>query len=562
MRCSSAIRGILLAVLLLGALPLPAAEIRWPAAELVLEQTTDLIRYMVAINGAERVDGEHLNMPEEVSRFYWQRDFRPAWLDRDGIFLEAGSLLQFLRRAAEEGLRAEDYPVAAIEQRLYGKVEDPLELAQLDLLLTDAFLHYSRNLYSGRLDPRGAGIDWYIPYTPYDATPALQSALAQHDVVTPLRAMVPPHEGYRRLRQALQRLQAVAATGGWPQVEAGPILRLGMRDGRVAQLRERLLRSGDLVAAGAVEAELYDRTLRRAVQRFQRRHGLADDGSAGETTLATLNVSVGERIEQVQANMERWRWLPRQDLPRYIMVNMAGFELQVIEQRQPVMSMRVIVGRDYRQTPVFASQMTSLVLNPHWYVPQTILREDILPELRRDPAHLQRLGLRLFSSLAGNGTEVDPATVDWQNVDSERFPYVLRQEPGPNNSLGSIKFLLPNRYGIFLHDTPHRELFRQTMRAFSSGCIRLEDPLALAEYVLADSSRWDRAALEEAIAGNKPASVALPEPLPVLLAYWTAWVDDGGELQLRDDIYGRDRRLFEVWHEQGKQVVAQRRPIP
>jgi len=544
MRCSSA--NVLLA-LLLHALPLGAAPLQWPLPATVVEQTADLIRYMVAINGAGQVDGVPLAVPEQVSRYYWQREFRPAWFGRDGIHIEAGELLHVLRRAESEGLPLHDYALAAIEQHLFGVMDDPQQLAQLDLLLTDAFIHYSRNVHSGRLDPRRAGGDWFIPYTTVDAAALLSPALEQHNLLTLLTDLPPAHAGYRRLRAALQRYRAIAAEGGWPEVAQGAILRGGVRDPRVAQLRRRLWLSGDLATAAAAEPELFDAALRRAVRRFQVRHGLHDDGSVGEATLAALNVPVEQRIRQIEANMERWRWLPRQLEPRHILVNMAGYELQVMEDEKTVLHMRVIVGRDYRQTPVFASSMTALVLNPHWYVPHRVFRDDILPRLQRDPEHLARLGMRLFSSLRGNGSEVDAAAIDWSAVDGDTFPYTLRQGPGPHNALGRIKFLLPNRYGIFLHDTPERALFSQPARAFSSGCIRLEEPVELARYALADAARWNRAALEAAIAQGKPLTLDLPEPLPVYLLYWTAWVDAAGTLHLRDDIYGRDQRLLESW---------------
>lgn len=553
MRCSSV--SALLA-LLLCALPLRAAPLHWPIADTVVEQAADLIRYVVAINGAERVDGTPLAVPDQVSRYYWQRDFRPAWFNRDGILIEASELLHMLRRAESEGLPLSDYPLAAIEQRLFGVIDDPLQLAQLDLLLTDSFFHYSLNVHSGRFDPRRAGGDWFIPYTPLDAAALLTPALEQQNLLALLTGLPPPHAGYRRLRAALLHYRAIAAQGGWPAVEGGEILRPGAREPRVAQLRRRLWLSGDLPSAQVAEPERFDGALRRAVRQFQQRHGLQADGSVGAATLAVLNVPVEARIRQIEANMERWRWLPRQLEPRHIRVNMAGYELQVIEGEQTVLHMRVIVGRDYRQTPVFTSAMTSLVLNPHWYVPRSIFRDDILPRLRRDPEYLGRLGMRLFSSLNGNGSEVDAASVDWATVDGDSFPYILRQGPGPQNALGRIKFLLPNRYGIFLHDTPERALFSQPARAFSSGCIRLEDPIELARYVLADEERWSRASLEAAIAQGRPLGLTLPKPIPVYLVYWTAWVDEAGVLQLRDDIYGRDRRLLELWQENATGIVA------
>ncbi|WP_145987909.1 L,D-transpeptidase family protein [Sulfurivermis fontis] len=555
MRCSLTeyLRPLLL---LLWWVPLQAAPLQWPATDATVAETAELIRYVVAINGAERVDGVTLALPDQVSRYYWQRGFRPAWFDRDGIFIEAGELLHVLRQAEAEGLPVGDYPIAAIEQRLFGPIDDIQHLAQLDLLLTDAFLHYSLNVYSGRIDPRRAGSDWFIPYVPLDPAALLPQVLAQRNLAAVLAGLPPQYEGYRRLRLALQQYRAVAAQGGWPEVAGGEILRFGAREPRVAQLRRRLWLSGDLAAAEAAEPELYDNTVRRAVRRFQRRHGLQADGSVGDATLAALNVPVEQRILQIAANMDRWRWLPRQMEPRHILVNMAGYDLQLVEDGQVVLDMRVIVGRDYRQTPVFTSTMTSLVLNPYWYVPRTIFRDDILPRLRRDPGYLQRAGMRLFSSLDGNGSQVDAAAIDWERVDGDRFPYSLRQDPGPHNALGRIKFLLPNRYGIFLHDTPDRSLFNLPARAFSSGCIRLEDPVELARRLLADEARWSRARLEEAIAAGKPLGLTLPAPVPVYLVYWTAWVDGEGALHLRDDIYGRDARLLELWQQNATTIVA------
>jgi murein L,D-transpeptidase YcbB/YkuD len=556
MSCTLRSWRLLTLALLLGASPLWAAPLHWPTTDAVVEQTADLIRYVVAINGAERVDGMPLALPDQVSRYYWQRDFRPAWFNRDGILLEAAELLHILQQAEAEGLPLSDYPLAAIEQRLFGSIDDLQQLAQLDLLLTDAFLRYSLNVYSGRLDPHQAGGDWFIPHAPIDAAALLVQALAQQNLSVLLAGLPPPHAGYRRLRSALHHYRAAAARGTWPQIEGGEILRPGARAPRVAQLRQRLWLSGDLPEAAAAEPELFDGVLRRAVRRFQQRHGLQADGNVGAATLAALNVPLAARIRQIEANMERWRWLPRQLERRHIQVNMAGYELQVVEAERPVLAMRVIVGRDYRQTPVFTSAMTSLVLNPYWYVPRSIFRDDILPRLRRDPGYLQRAGMRVFSSLNGNGSEVDPAQIDWTAVDGDNFPYTLRQNAGSHNALGQIKFLLPNRYGIFLHDTPDRSLFRQPARAFSSGCIRLEDPIGLAHHLLADDARWSRVRLEEAISQGKPLGLTLPEPIPVYLVYWTAWVDEAGVLQLRDDIYGRDARLQQLWQENATEIVA------
>ena len=387
MRCFLKIKSGLAVLLLLAMPALQAAPQQWPASPTTMEQATDAIRYILTGSNGSWVDGERLALPDEVSSFYANRDFRPAWFDRDGIFLETGDLMRVVHRADAEGLPVSDYPLAAVDKLLSGASGDPQQLAQLDLLLTDTFLLYSRNAYSGRIDPHALSQDWFIPYHRYDAVTALEHALATHTVGPTLATMPPTHDGYVRLRTALQRYLAVAAQGGWPNIVAGPVLRPGVRSVRVMELRRRLLLTGDLAADQDQTAtpQLFDTPLLRAVQHFQQRHGIKADGTVGDTTLAALNVPVAARIAQVEINMERWRWLPRHEPARFIMVNMAGFELQVIDHQQPALRMRVIVGRNYRQTPIFSATMTSLVINPYWYVPPTVFRDDILPRLRRDP---------------------------------------------------------------------------------------------------------------------------------------------------------------------------------
>lgn len=533
----------LLLVLLMWLLPLQAAPLQWPVNDEVLVQTSDRIRTLTINTGAIRIEGSLLAMPAQVSRFYQQREFLPVWFDRNGILIEAGEFLQVVKRSETEGLPARDYPVAAIEKHLLGAIDGPLQLAQLDLLLTDTFLHYSRNVRSGRLGPRRAGGEWFLSHTPYDASALLSQALTNRSMSEALAALPPPHAGYRRLRIMLQQYRAAATQGGWPVLAAGETLRAGSQGPRVVELRERLRLSGDLHVQKVEMPELFDDELSEAVKGFQRRHGLNEDGSLGRNTLAALNVPVESRIRQIEVNMERWRWLPREMGERYLQVNMAGYELEVIEADAPVMKMRVIVGRNYRQTPVFSSEVTNVVLNPHWYVPRLIFREDLLPSLRRDPGRFKRLNMRLLSG----GNEVDASTINWSQVDAYNFPYTLRQDPGPENALGRIKFLLPNNHGIYLHDTPDRHLFDRPARAFSSGCIRLEQPLDLARYLLADPEQWGVSRLEEAIASGTPQTLTLPESLPIYFTYSTAWVDQAGLLQFREDIYSRDRRLLRLW---------------
>ncbi len=340
------------------------------------------------------------------------------------------------------------------------------------------------------------------------------------------------------LEKALAQYQQLAAQGGWPRVPGGPTLHEGDMDVRIPLLRDRLAAGGDLDAPTNRE-NIFDTPLREAVQRFQVRHGLIADGVVGAKTLAELNVPVSERIRQLAASLERCQPLPSLLEPRHILVNIADFTLKLYENGELRLSMPVIVGKTYRQTPVFNGRISSLVLNPAWEVPHSIATKDLLPKIKKNPSYLGTSHLRVFRGW-NPSTEVDPAGVDWASLSPSHFPYRLRQEPGPANALGRVKFLFPNPYDVYLHDTPSRELFRKDDRTFSSGCIRLANPLGLAVYLLQGTPLSSMEALTAAIASEKTQSIPLPSPIAVYMAYMTAWVDRDGTVQFRRDIYNRD----------------------
>ncbi|MFH1020274.1 MAG: L,D-transpeptidase family protein [Pseudomonadota bacterium] len=342
------------------------------------------------------------------------------------------------------------------------------------------------------------------------------------------------------LENALSQYRQLAAKGGWPQVPAGPTLREGDMDERIPFLRERLIASADLAApADQGFLFLFDGLLKEAVQRFQTRHGLTADGIVGTRTLTELNVPIGERIRQLAASLERCQPLPSLLERRHILVNIADFTLKLYEDDKLRLSMPVIVGKTYRQTPVFNGYISSLVLNPSWEVPHSIATKDLLPKIKKNPGYLGQLHLRVFRDWTAN-TEIDPATIAWTNLSETRFPYRLRQDPGPANALGRVKFFFPNPYDVYLHDTPSQALFQQDSRTFSSGCIRLARPLDLAVYLLQGTPLGSKDALTAALSREKTQSVAIPSPIAVHIAYMTAWVDREGIVQFRRDIYNRD----------------------
>ncbi len=496
------------------------------------------------------VAGEPVYAEAAIPAFYLKRLYRPAWSNDGRLTTNVNEMAQAIAAAEADALVPAHYHQRAIEELLAALTEDELAmgqrvslLADLDLLLSDAFLVLASHYQQGRINPETIDPEWRARRGGGDPLPVLMAALESGRIRQSLRQLLPQASEYAGLRTALLDYRDLLLRGGWPQVPAGPKLARGERSPRVPLLRRRLAASGDLPAGSDLEGEQFDQPVAEGVLRFQRRHGLNPDGTVGKDTLAALNVPLAERIRQLQINLERWRWLPRDLGERHILVNIAAFHAELVEQGAPVFDMRVVVGKPYRRTPVFSATMTYLVLNPYWQVPQRNAVEDILPQVKKDRAYLQKLGLRVFRGWGSEGVEVDPATVDWARLGKKSFPYNLRQEPGPLNALGRVKFMLPNIHDVYLHDTPARELFLKDSRTFSSGCIRLEKPLELASRLLQGTPLGESAALSAALVQPGPRTVRLPRPLPVHLLYWTAWVDGDGLLQLRQDIYGRDALL-------------------
>jgi murein L,D-transpeptidase YcbB/YkuD len=317
----------------------------------------------------------------------------------------------------------------------------------------------------------------------------------------------------------------------------------------VLALRHRLAVTDDAPLGGPDDA-LFDDALLQAVERAQARHGLVVDGVAGRNTLAALNRSVEDRIRDIQMNMERWRWLPR-DLGRlHLFINVADFRLQVVNDGAVDLEMPVIVGRPYRRTPIFSNKLRYLEFNPTWTVPPRIAGRDLLPKIRKDPGFLAAQGFEVYSGWSAEAVTLDPASIDWQAVSPDRFPYKLKQRPGPTNAMGRVKFMLPNSYDIYLHDTPNHDLFDRTQRTFSSGCVRLSDPRALADYLLTFLPGWDMARLDAVWEGGNQTRVNLSETIPVHFAYFTVLADSTGRLAFRRDVYGRDTTLLEALRDQ------------
>lgn len=491
---------------------------------------------------------------------YRSRAYMPFWIDAR-LGLEAvKALTEAIGQAEDDGLLPPDYHLLTIYRLLADMAGErssahrvaPDRWAELDIILTDAFLLLGTHLLVGKVNPHTLHAGWTIDPGRAVLLPLLIQAASTNDVASALGTLRPAHDGYTLLRNALARLRKIAAAG-WPMLDDRQTLRPGDGGDGVATLRRRLDASGDLApSVQADDPHYFDATLTAAVKRFQRRHGLDDDGVVGPETFGMLNVSVDTRIRQVEINLERWRWLPHHLGSRYVMVNTAAFTLDAVEGGRVALAMRVVVGRPARRSPVFSSKISYLVVNPYWQVPTTIAVEDILPEVQKDIAYLTERGIRVFENWQAGAPEIDPTTVDWQAYHAGRFPFRLRQDPGPHNALGRIKFMFPNEFAVYLHDTPDHTIFDRAQRDLSSGCIRVEAPLALADFVLAEDDRWTPSSLTALIEKGRTSTIRLRHSIPVHLLYMTAWADEWGGLHFHDDIYRRDRPL--------DQALRQKRP--
>jgi len=488
--------------------------------------------------------------PKLLLAFYLNREVKPVWVSKDGLNNKAKVLINTIIEAEHEGLDSETYHqedilnfVTQIKLGIVSDTLEPAKLAELDLLLTDAFFSYGFHLSEGIVDPYSNNLNWYIKKPERKLGKIFQTVLYDDKMEGFVDALQPRHFGYLKLKLALLKYQKIKKTGCWHEVPDGGKLRKGDYGTRIAALRSRLIISGDLTDSTNSSQDYFDEVLEDGVRRFQARHGLKVDGIVGSKTRLALNVPVEDRIRQIRLNMERWRWLPQDLGDCHIIVNPANFKLNVIENEQTIKSIRAIVGKMERPTPVLSQKITYLELNPYWNIPHTIALNDILPRIKNDPGYLADNNIRVFENWEEDARELNPESIDWVTITQKNFVYKLRQDPANSNALGRVKFVFPNEFSIYLHDTPARNLFNMTRRAFSSGCIRIEKPMELAAFLLQNNSKWSLEKLVAAVNRKKNKTIFLSDPIKIYILYWTAWVDKDGIINFRDDIYGRDRQL-------------------
>jgi murein L,D-transpeptidase YcbB/YkuD len=484
--------------------------------------------------------------------FYRQRGYEYAWREDHQL----SGLRRLVERSRESGLSPSSFNLEEVEALLGGGSPESLSgesRVSAEILLSDSLLRVIHHHQFGKVDPQSIDESWNHAEGPTAARLAtdLGRALAAGDLEAEVVAMWRQPAFYSRLKEGLAQYRKLASAGGWPRVPDGPLLRPGMSDARVPVIRERLRVTGDYAGGGGAEPRHYDAALERAVRAFQARHTLGVDGVVGPATLAAMNVSAEQRVDQIRANLERMRWVGGTLTGDYLLVDIAAQEVELYRDGKPSWSSRAIVGRPERQTPVFRDRVEYLELNPTWTVPPTILKEDVLPKARRDPGAVREKGLEVIDH---KGNRVAPEDVDW-TVAHDRLPYMLRQPPGPENALGQVKFMFPNRHSVYLHDTPSRNLFGKAQRAFSSGCVRVERPFELAELLL-DDPKWTQSRFSSLIETKRPTTVHLKRPVPVILSYWTAEGDEEGMVRFREDIYGRDASVLAALERPGPMRVV------
>jgi murein L,D-transpeptidase YcbB/YkuD len=500
-----------------------------------------------------RIGNETIHASSALGGIYAAREYSPIWSVGDRLLPLADELLDAVRDASSEGLDPLDYHLDRIlNLRLAAEhrgLNPPTDLlVDLDFLLTDAFLVYAGHLAEGAVNPVTIDPEWFIKRREVDLVSIFERAAGTGTIEETLRGLAPSQPEYTRLREALSRYRDLARRASVPLLRGGSSIEPGARDGRVRGLRARLAIALDdsEVPPPLTETDFYDPDLVEAVRAIQRRYGLHDDGIVGGATREALNRDPAELAAQIEVNMERWRWLPDDLGSRHLLVNIAGFDLRAMEEGKTALAMRVVVGQPYRRTPVLSTRVTHIAVNPSWTVPETIAKEDVIPAVRKDVAFLERMHLRVFDGWSESAPELDPKRIDWSEAAPLRYRF--RQEPGPWSPLGRVKFVLSDSHDVYLHDTPDRKLFARATRGFSSGCIRLEEPFALLDYLLKHEPPATAERVEEARAGEEERILALAEPWPIHILYWTAWVDDHGEVNFRNDLYRRDEPVLASLH--------------
>ena len=526
--------GVLVILLIAG---VPSAALADPVIEQALRTRIEAL----GRPGGGNIDGHRIAAKKLLPKLYDALGFKLAWQDPAAM----KALQTAVARSWEDGLIASDFHDETVAAALPAP-DNAEALADRDIILSDAFSRLVYQLYFGKVDPHGLDGNWNFsrPVLESDPATALAKAINAGKIDELIERARLKHPFYLALKATLQAYTQHAIDRLWVSVADGPPLKPGDKDPRVGGLRARLAVTGEYQETQEPADPLqYDPALVESLKRFQAANSLEDDGVVGPATIKVLNATPEDRIQQLRVNLERARWILRDVGNELVLVNIAGFYLRLVLDGKPVWKTRVVVGKTYHKTPVFTENMKTIVFNPDWSLPRSIVRGEKFAKMSRNPGYVAANDYELRD---GSGKRVNPQTINWASYSAKTFPYGMVQKPGPKNALGIVKFLFPNKYAVYLHDTPSRQLFGKAARTFSHGCIRVEDPLKLAELILANRKGWDRTKIDALVATGKTQYVKVAPELPVLLLYWTADPTFDGGAHFYPDIYGRDARLLKA----------------
>ena len=467
----------------------------------------------------------------ELTSFYRMNNFKTVWNSSENRIL----VTNILSKSEEDGLNSDDYQgkdLAEIESRINDLTEK--ELVSYDISLTIATQKYISHMTNGKLNPRELYYDWDLKSPSFDINKNLTDAINGDSLKVIFEKIKPKHIVYKKLKTALSILNSFPEDT-LKQIEIATKLKPNDSDKSLIGLKQRLIYWKDLKPKDSL-TKIYDEETVKAVKKFQKRHGLASDGIIGKATIVALNISKEERKRQIIANLERWRWFPKDMSEQYVIINIPDFKLHAINKNDTIRTHNIIVGTSKRKTPVLNSKLSYAVFNPTWTVPPTILKEDIIPETIKNRNYLGKKNIKIYDY---NNNEI--SVWKWKPEKAMNYKYV--QSPGTYNSLGMVKILFPNDYTVYLHDTNHREYFEKADRSLSSGCVRVQNPLELTEYLLDDKENWNLEKITETLKTAKTQNVKIKNDIYIYQLYWTAW-SDKNTLQFRPDIYDLDSDLY------------------
>ena len=517
-------------------------------------KTSEIIRFRIETDppGEKlKIRGNSLWSTDQIINFYTDRYFAEVW-SKDGILTELAYELRFeIKQSQFDGLNPKDYNLSEIEpffqsfesNKKNGIANNPGDLADLDLLLSDAFFHLASHLEIGKVDPSIIDKDWEISRKDpvFNYSELLSKAIAEGQIRQNLEMLYPKFSIYKKGREVIRVLvdEEKKDTLNWKKVKISKSIKVGESNNDIPVLRERLQFWGILDSYEFYDPKLYDSVMMNAVKDFQGLNGMEIDGVIGNMTVAAMNDSPQDRIDKARVNMERLRWLPDTvKNAEFILVNIANFQLDYIKNLDTLVSERVIVGKKYHESPIFMAEMSYIVFSPYWNIPYSITKSEIIPSVRKNANYISAKNMEVVTT---SGKVVDPSTIDWT---SKSFPYLVRQKPGPGNSLGLVKFMFPNKHNVYIHDTNARSLFANDDRARSHGCIRIQNPDVFAKVLLREDPTWTMDKIHESMNQTQEQVVKLNRNIPVVLVYLTFWADSKGKAHFREDIYDRDAPIL------------------